>query len=99
MDEATIHHIKNNRHHPEFHTDQVEGILNTNDRDKPPEELVDGTKMPDLDIAEMCADWCAMAEELKNNPIKWADDNIGVRWRFDDEQTEWIYKILNKVWK
>jgi hypothetical protein len=97
--DATFHHIKNNAHHPEFHSKQEVDILNTKDRDKPLEQIVDATAMPILSIAEMCADWCAVSEERKSSPIDWANNNIGVRWLFDDKQTKLIYLLLEKIFK
>ena len=67
-------------------------------RDKPPEEMIDATKMPDLDIAEMVADWCAVSEERGNTPKSWADKNVNVRWKFTDEQSDLIYEIIDAVW-
>ena len=99
MNEATEHHIKNNRHHPEFHCDKEENLINEDNRDKPPEDAIDATKMEDEDIAEMCADWCSTSEERGNSPRNWADKNIGPRWKFDDDQKELIYEIIDAVWE
>ena len=98
-DEATFHHIKNNKHHPE-HWDKTltENPINKDDRDKPSGKVVDGTKMPDKYILEMVADWCAMSEEKGNTPKKWADDNVGVRWEFSPEQKELIYEAIDLMW-
>ena len=96
MFEATLHHIKNNKHHPEYHTDDV--ALNKNDRDKPPEKTIDATKMKDVDVAEMCADWFAMSEEKNSNPKGWADMNVDVRWKFTDEHKNLIYELIEEVW-
>jgi hypothetical protein len=102
MHEATLHHILNNSHHPEFHLSEEEkegDILNKNNRDKPPEKTLDISNMPDLDIAEMCADWCAVSEEKGNTPKSWADSNIGVRWDFTGKQEKLIYNILDEIWE
>jgi len=97
--EATFHHIKNHRHHPEFWTDNESmDTLNKDDRDKPSGHLVDGTKMPLTYIAAMVADWMAMSEELGGHPRKWAEDNCGVRWTFTKEQTEFIFELIDKIW-
>lgn len=90
MKEVVKHHYMNNRHHPEFwiegDIDEMEMPLNV-------------TKMSDVAIAEMVADWCAMSEELGNNtPKEWADDNIGVKWDFDDDQKKLIYKLIDGIW-
>ena len=97
-DAATVDHIKRSKHHPEYWTNQTDNLINPNDRDKPPEEIVDSTKMPLTYVACMVADWCAMAEELKNSPIDWADRNINVRWKFSDEQRNFIYILLEEIW-
>ena len=98
--EATFHHIKNHRHHPEFWDEQVTiDSLNKDDRDRPSAgRKVDGSKMPLTYVAAMVADWCAMSEELGGHPKKWADDNIGVRWSFTDSQVELIFDLLERVW-
>ena len=95
---ATIHHCVNNKHHPEYWTNQTENLININDRDKPPEEIINATKMPLTYVTCMVDDWCAMAEELKDSPIEWADKNINIRWKFTDKQKDFIYKLLNEIW-
>ena len=98
MNEASHHHVKNNQHHPEYYDENAE--LNQQDRDGIPDNVTDGTKMPDDSIAEMVADWCAMSEELgTNTPKDWADKVIGKRFKFTDEQTELIYELIDGVWK
>jgi len=98
MNEATEHHVNNNKHHPEAHS-KTKGMINREDRDKPPDEMIDATKMTDLDISEMCADWMAMSEERGNTPKSWADKNVNVRWKFTDDQKDLIYEILDNVWE
>lgn len=96
MHNATYHHIKNNRHHPEYWSSKVENILNKQNRDLP-NEIVDATKMPDEYITEMVADWCAVAEERNSKVKDWADLNIGKRWLFSKNQIELIYNLITKV--
>ena len=96
---ATEHHIRSNRHHPEFHQGRKGGLLNKGDRDKPPKKMVDATKMTDLDIAECVADWLGMAEERGNTPREWADKNVNIRWKFTDKQKKLIYGIIDAAWK
>ena len=31
-------------------------------------------------------------------PAGWADKNVNVRWKFNDEQKDLIYEILDEVW-
>jgi hypothetical protein len=100
MNQATEHHVQNNAHHPESHID-ADGhyLINREDRDKPPEKLIDATEMKDLDIAEMVADWCAMSEEKNTDPKDWADKNVNIRWKFNDKQKDLIYELITKVWE
>lgn len=95
MHKATIHHVKNNKHHPEYFDESSE--INKADRDKPPEELVDATTMADINIAEMLADWMAMSEEKGNTVKEWADKNVNIRWQFTEDQTNLIYELINNV--
>lgn len=99
INDATLNHIKHNMHHPEYWTDKKENLLNEDNRDEPPEKIIDATKMPDLHIATMVADWCAMSEELKNNtPQEWADKNVNKRWKFTDKQKNLIYELIDAIW-
>jgi hypothetical protein len=97
MNEASHHHVKNNKHHPEFYDENAE--LNKQDRDGIPDNVTDGTKMPNESIAEMVADWCAMSEELgTNTPEDWADKVIGKRFKFTEDQKKLIYKLIEGTW-
>ena len=98
INKATLHHVLQNRHHPEYWQTKKENIINKNDRDKPPEEMVDGSKMPDMQLAEMYCDWQSMSDELKKNTVKeWADQNINVRWKFTDKQKDLIYDLIDHI--
>jgi len=98
---ASTHHVKHNRHHPEFHDEESgDDCINKDDRGAAPEQVVDGSKMKDIDVAEMVADWCAMSEELEEDtPKTWADNNVNKRWKFTDTQVELIYKLIADIWK
>jgi hypothetical protein len=100
MHQATLHHIKNNPHHPEFHTSQV-NVLNKDmkNRDEKVAELIDATKMPEDYVAEMVADWCAMSEELGSTPMEWGDKMINKKWKFTDKQVEVIKELIKAIWK
>lgn len=100
MNKATNHHVtsQKNRHHPESTCGKKTGLINRENRDAPPSGLVDGTKMNDIDIGEMCADWMSMSEEKGSTPQSWAKKNINIRWKFDEKQVELINKILDEVW-
>jgi hypothetical protein len=96
MDKASNIHIKKNSHHPEYHCEKELDLINKKDRDDPPEEMIDSTKMPDIDIVEMVADWMAMSEEKgEDSPIDWAKKNVNVRWEFTEEQEKFIYELID----
>jgi hypothetical protein len=99
MSKATEYHVKNNSHHPECHSEKEVGLISRKDRDKPPKEIIDATKMPDLDVAECVADWCSMSEERGNTPKSWADKNVNVRWKFNKDQVDLIYELIENIWE
>jgi hypothetical protein len=68
---AIIHHITTNKHHPEYWDENFRGeeMFNLKDRDDVPKKIVDATKMKTQYIAEMIADWCAVSEEKNTNPM------------------------------
>jgi len=72
---ATLHHIKNNRHHPELHNSPSDM---TND-----------------DLAEMVCDHHAMSQELGTDLIEWEKGVINKKWKFSDDQTKLIWKLIN----
>jgi hypothetical protein len=91
--QATLHHITTNSHHPEYHLkDKSDANINKDDRDK---SDIDISLMPDIDIAEMVADWQAMAEELQTNTAReWFEKQKDVRWHFTEHQEGLISKLL-----
>jgi len=93
MDTATLHHVTSNRHHPEAWAPTAS--INPDDRDKPPEEIVDASKMPLSYVATMVADWKAMAIEKGTSLKEWAGKNVGIRWKFTDNQKRLIYDLIN----
>lgn len=97
MYEATMHHIKSNKHHPEYWSDEV--YLNREDRNKASERIVDATGMDDVSIGEMVCDWVAMSQEKQNvnDASKWIADNVNVRWKFDDRQVRLIEEYHKKL--
>lgn len=95
MNNATIHHITSNSHHPEYWDfDFNPAMLNRENRDAVPEKMVDATSMPQHAIKEMCADWMAMSEEKGTDPLDWAKKNINKRWKFTKDQADLIYSCL-----
>lgn len=54
--------------------------------------------MTPLDIAEMVADWSAMAEELGQGSARsWADKTVGSKWNFDASHKDLIYRFISKL--
>lgn len=96
--EATVHHVLNNKHHPEYWSGQTENIINPANRDGVA-QLIDGTKMPLIYVAEMVADWFSVATERGTNPRDWADSNVNIRWKFTGEQTKLIYNLIDTIWE
>lgn len=93
-------HVCSNKHHPEYWMkNKTLDVINRSDRDQPNDFIIDCTFMPSTYIASMCADWMAMSEEKGNSPQEWADKNVNVRWEFNKIQTDFIYEILNTIWK
>jgi len=92
---ATLHHITTNPHHPEYWLkDKSDANISKDDRDKS-DKVVDASPMPDIAVAEMVADWVAMAEELKTNTARqWFNKQKDVRWHFSKHQETLIDKLL-----
>lgn len=59
-----------------------------------PEAHSNPTKMSDVDIAEMIADWAAMSQELGTSLKKWAQKVVNKKWKFTDNQTNLINNII-----
>lgn len=99
MNEATFHHIKNNRHHPEYWDDTVTiDCINQANRDKPSgRQKVDATGMPLTYIGSMMADWLAMSEEKSTNVEDWIRNNVNVRWEFMPQQVALMHRIAKEV--
>jgi len=92
--EATLHHIKSNAHHPEFWLDdKTKANISSTNRDDSI-SCVDASRMPDLAIAEMIADWAAMGEELGNSAREWFNKVKDKRWHFSEHQEELIDRLL-----
>jgi len=94
--EATMHHVINNKHHPEYWAGETAQI-NKDDRDAVTKELVDATTMPELYLGELVADWMAMSEERGNTVKEWADKVVNKRWKFTDKQKDVIYDLIQNV--
>ena len=98
--EATLHHITTNNHHPEYWDKKFDSsMFNKENRDEIPEKMVDATRMPVSALEEMLADWFAMSEKKGTDPKKWAKKNINKRWKFTDKQKKFIYSLIENVWE
>lgn len=98
MAEATLHHIKNNKHHPDYWSDEVsKEELTMKNRIENPKDAIDAFKMPKLHMAHMVADWLAMSEEVGGTAKAWADKTINKRWNFNDDQTKFIYNVIDLI--
>jgi len=95
LNEATEHHIKTSKHHPEAWSPRKAALLNTSDRDKAPEKIIDATRMDILSVGELSADWLSMGVELHSDVVKWAKDNINKRWKFTKEQEGLIWELIS----
>jgi len=96
MHGATVHHVRHNKHHPEYwDPDFDENSLDPKDRDGVPERMVNGQMMDRVSIAEMVCDWIAMSLEKSGKPdaTAWANMNINKRWKFTDQQVYWIWEF------
>lgn len=95
MNEATLHHILNNVHHPEYWDSKFDpSMFNSKNRDEVGKTMVDATKMPMSEILHMMADWLGMSEEKGTDPYDWAEKNVNKRWRFTAEQINLIESVL-----
>lgn len=94
--EATLHHIRNNPHHPEYWDANKANIDLSSNRDSANQpQVIDATKMNEVSMAEMVCDWAAMSQEKGTSLKEWADNNINKRWRFTDKQVQFIYDLVN----
>ena len=97
LDDATLIHITTNPHHPESWTnDDLSGFTRKNFTPNGP---IDATSMMEPYISELCADWCAVSEEMGNTPFEWFEKVNGKRWLFSEEQQKLILETLHKMWK
>ena len=97
MDRATVRHIITNPHHPEYWDLDLKPVAVTdfNNRDNTKLTSVNGERMDDIHIIEMCCDWKSTSLERGNTATSWAirckNDE---RYRFTDDQWHLIFSIL-----
>jgi len=63
-----------------------------------PDFYKDHKEIPVLYLAEMACDWCAVGEELGSNPIDFYNKVIGKTLHLSEDQSLFIYKVINKIW-
>ena len=96
--EATFHHVKTHKHHPEYWDDEATlESINPKNRDKPSGKQVNATLMPLTYVASMMADWLALSEEKSTDVRDWIKMNVNVRWRFSSDQVDLIHTIVEMV--
>lgn len=84
--DAVFHHLKNNKHHPEYYDDAAKRIRKG--------EIIDGKNMPDLSIAEMICDWMAMSQEFNNDVHKFAESVVNKKFMFTEKQVNLINELI-----
>lgn len=94
LNKATLQHITQNEHHPEHWCKET---LTSFDRANPPMGL-DCSDMPNEAIDEMLCDWSAVGEELGNTPMQWMEKSVPSRWKFTEEQVEYMNNRLKDIW-
>lgn len=95
LDLATLIHVRNSSHHPEYWTKtSIEGFTRDNFT---PNGIIDATEMPDECLEEMVCDWCAVAEVRQNTVQWWFDQVNGKRWLFSEEQQNYIRELMEKL--
>ncbi len=87
--DAVFHHLKNNKHHPEYYYDKAS-------RDRTG-QLIDAKNMPIISIAEMVCDWKAMSQELDNSVLDFASTVIGKKYTFSSDQVILIYELIGAL--
>lgn len=97
LDQATLLHIKNASHHPEYWTrTSLKGFTRKNPTPNGP---IDAREMPQEALVEMVADWCAVSEEKgTNTPFEWFESVRNTRWIFNEEQEQFILQVMDKMW-
>jgi len=98
--DASFHHVKNNPHHPEYWDKHLtKNPINKDNRDKR-DFIVDGTLMDELSMLEQVCDWSAMSIEHNETegPKEWADNAINKKWKFTNQQSDFIYEAIDLLW-
>ena len=93
LDQATLIHIKNTPHHPEYWTDT--DLTGFTRRNYAPNGIIDASDMPEEYIIEFCCDCSATGEEMGNLASDWLQQRIGTRWYFTPDQQDLIFGTLS----
>lgn len=59
-----------------------------------PEHFSNISNMSTIDLLEMFADWVAMSQEFNNSIKDFMLNNIGIRWKFTQKQTDFLQKLI-----
>ncbi len=86
---AVFHHIKNNKHHPEYY---FEGATRKRDG-----QVIDARTMPVVSLAEMICDWKALSQELDNSVLDFASKVINNKYTFSSDQVILIYELIGAL--
>ena len=84
--DAIVHHVKNNKHHPEYWSGDYRGF----DTAEPCHVF----NMPERYVIEMICDWTAMGQELGNTARAWYGKTKNSRWIFDTTTDDLIRRWL-----
>jgi len=97
MTKATELHCKLEKHHPEYWSSQT-NVVNPDNRDVPL-KCINVTNMNKLSMIQMVIDWCAVSIERNNTPMSWFKSNLNVRWHFNEDQVQFINKMIDIFWR
>lgn len=95
LDLATLIHIRNASHHPEYWTKtDLKGFSRDN---YAPNGIIDATEMPEESLVELVCDWKATGD-AKGNTVEWWFEQVnGKRWLFSKEQQDYIRELMEKL--
>lgn len=98
---AIYRHVTENNHHTDYWDTNTAMIDLTHQYEKgfgPKIRKMDGTKMSDSAIIEMCCDWSSVSAEKGNSPQVWFEQGLRNRYKFTERQEELIWNTLEKLW-
>lgn len=97
LDIATLIHITQSPHHPEYWTStDLSGFTRV---DYTPHGIIEAKSMDEESLIHMVCDWSSVSlEKGTNTPKQWFDSVNGVRWLFTPEQERIILSTIKNVW-